>query len=137
MLYVTNGQRLAVGYDNRYYRNIFGEKHLSNIEEIEVFSVSGKDCELDLTKYQGSDKTKWNNEDYESLKETLKQFIPLIRFVEISSKNFYDKVQPYKAIIPNNIYEEIEEFYLKNTLPKTKFYFKSILLKSTILTPRI
>ncbi|CAB4399512.1 unnamed protein product [Rhizophagus irregularis] len=44
MLYVTNGQRLAVGYDNRYYRNIFGEKHLSNIEEIEVFSVSGKDC---------------------------------------------------------------------------------------------
>lgn len=92
---------------------------------------------IEQTPDLGSDKTKWNNEDYESLKETLKQFIPLIRFVEISSKNFYDKVQPYKAIIPNNIYEEIEEFYLKNTLPKTKFYFKSILLKSTILTPRI
>uniref|UniRef100_U9SQM2 Serine-enriched protein n=1 Tax=Rhizophagus irregularis (strain DAOM 181602 / DAOM 197198 / MUCL 43194) TaxID=747089 RepID=U9SQM2_RHIID len=75
---------------------------------------------------ENNDRTKWNNEEYESLKETLKQFIPIIRFVEISSKDYYDKVRPYKAIIPNKIYEEIEEFYFKSTLPKT-----------TTLPPRI
>ncbi|CAB4399551.1 unnamed protein product [Rhizophagus irregularis] len=37
-----------------------------------------------------------------------------------TSKNFLslNKVRPYKAIIPDRIYEEIEEFYFKGTLPK-------------------
>ncbi|GBC40176.2 hypothetical protein GLOIN_2v1834833 [Rhizophagus irregularis DAOM 181602=DAOM 197198] len=66
-----------------------------------------------------SDRTKWNNENYESLKKTLCQFIPLIRFIELSNTDFIDKVQPYKDIIPNHIYEEVKNFYYKNTLPKT------------------
>jgi hypothetical protein len=62
---------------------------------------------------------KWNNRDYETLKKILSRFIPLIRFSEISSADFFDEVRPYKAIIPNHIYEETMEFYMKNTLPKT------------------
>jgi hypothetical protein len=91
---------------------------------------------------ENSDRTTWNNEDYESLKETLKQFIPIIRFIEISSKDFYDKVRPYKAIISNNIYEEIEEFYFKSTLPKTitlpprigKSYIESKIIRSKLIS---
>ncbi|CAB4446055.1 unnamed protein product [Rhizophagus irregularis] len=64
------------------------------------------------------DREKWNNDDYEALKETLKQFIPLIRFVEITFDDFNDKIKPYKDIIPNQIYEEIEEFYNKGIFPK-------------------
>jgi hypothetical protein len=67
---------------------------------------------------ENCDKNKWNNEDYEALKETLDELIPLIRFVDITSDDFNDKVKPYKVIIPNRIYEEIEEFYNKGTLPK-------------------
>jgi hypothetical protein len=63
-------------------------------------------------------KNKWNNEDYEALKETLDELIPLIRFADITSDDFNDKIKPYKVIIPNQIYEEIEEFYNKGTLPK-------------------
>ncbi|GES81712.1 hypothetical protein GLOIN_2v1842942 [Rhizophagus clarus] len=74
-----------------------------------------------------NDRTKWNKEDYEALKETFNQFIPLIRFTEISSTDFFDKVRPFKAIIPNNIYEEVMEFHMKGTLPKS----------ITILSPRI
>ncbi|CAB4433088.1 unnamed protein product [Rhizophagus irregularis] len=74
---------------------------------------------------ENSDRTKWNNKDYEELKKTLNQFIPLIRFTEISRADFFDKVRPYRTIIPNHIYEEIEEFYYKDALPKT-----------TILPPR-
>ncbi|GBC02514.1 hypothetical protein RclHR1_04660007 [Rhizophagus clarus] len=71
--------------------------------------------DLTIKKY---DTDKWNNEDYEELKEILNQFIPLIRFVEITFDDFYNKIKPYKDIIPNQIYEEIEEFYDKGTFPK-------------------
>ncbi|RGB24215.1 hypothetical protein C1646_773391 [Rhizophagus diaphanus] len=74
---------------------------------------------------KNSDRIKWNNENFEALKKTLNQFIPLIRFVGISSDSFFDKVQPYKAIIPHYIYEELEEFYCKKALSGT-----------TILLPR-
>ncbi|CAB4399529.1 uncharacterized protein OCT59_006021 [Rhizophagus irregularis] len=61
-------------------------------------------------------KNRQNNENYEALKKTLSQFIPLIRLVEISPTDSYDKVGLYKGIILNHIYEEIEEFYFKGTL---------------------
>ncbi len=77
-------------------------------------------------KSKDNNRTKWNEKNYEALKNTLGRFIPLIRFLEISSADFFDKVRPYKPIIPNYIYEEIMEFYMKDTLPKI-----------TILPPRV
>ncbi|PKC04320.1 hypothetical protein RhiirA5_4560 [Rhizophagus irregularis] len=58
--------------------------------------------------------SKWNNRNFEALKKTLNKFIPLVRFVT----DYFDKVRPYKAIIPNHIYEEIEEYYFKGNLPR-------------------
>jgi hypothetical protein len=78
-------------------------------------------------KCKHSNRTKWNNEDYEALKKTFSRFIPLIRFSEISSADFFDKVRPFKAVIPNNIYEKFMEFHMKGTLPEN----------TTILPPRI
>ncbi|GBB98691.1 hypothetical protein RclHR1_00330018 [Rhizophagus clarus] len=76
---------------------------------------------------KNNNKTKWTTRNFEALKKTLSKLIPLIRFSEISSSDFYDKVRPFKTIIPNNIYEELVGFLMKNTLPK----------KSVILPPRI
>ncbi|GES81711.1 hypothetical protein GLOIN_2v1722009 [Rhizophagus clarus] len=73
-----------------------------------------------------NNRDEWTNKNYEDLKNTLKEFIPLIRFTCINSGDFFDKVRPYKAIIPNNIYEDIMEFYLKEISPN-----------SIPLTPRI
>ncbi|GBC38270.2 hypothetical protein GLOIN_2v1636747 [Rhizophagus irregularis DAOM 181602=DAOM 197198] len=86
---------------------------------------------------KNNDRTKWNNNNYDALKKTLSRFIPLIRFVDISSANFFDKVRPYRAVIPHHIYEEVAEFYYKNNLPKTttlpprngKIRIKSVLIK--------
>ncbi|PKK74544.1 BTB-domain-containing protein [Rhizophagus irregularis] len=74
---------------------------------------------------KNNDRAKWSDSNYKALKRTLSHFIPLIRFVEISPADFYDKVRPYKAVIPEYIYEDITEFYYKNTLPE-----------ATILPPR-
>ncbi|CAG8467743.1 2490_t:CDS:2 [Funneliformis mosseae] len=65
------------------------------------------------------DRNQWSQENIEAFEKTISQFIPLIRFVEISSEDFFDKVRPYKDFIPRNIYEEVAEFYFKNTLPKS------------------
>ncbi|EXX72752.1 hypothetical protein RirG_066380 [Rhizophagus irregularis DAOM 197198w] len=68
---------------------------------------------------RNSDRNKWNNRNFEALKKTLNKFIPLIRFVGISPSEYFYKVRPYKAIIPNRIHEEIEEYYYKGNLPRT------------------
>ncbi|PKY21925.1 hypothetical protein RhiirB3_525391 [Rhizophagus irregularis] len=88
---------------------------------------------------ENSDRTKWNNENYEALKKTLNQHIPLIRFVEISPAEYFDKVRPYKTVLPYHIYEEIEEFYFKGTLPKTvilspRNHIKSSIIKSEFIS---
>ena len=59
-----------------------------------------------------NNRDEWTDENYEDLKNTLSDFIPLIKFLNITSEDFYRKVRPYKAIIPNDIYEKIMEFYL-------------------------
>ncbi|CAB4446053.1 unnamed protein product [Rhizophagus irregularis] len=78
---------------------------------------------------ENCDSNKWNNEDYEALKETLNEFIPLIRFTEIDPDDFNYKIRTYKDIIPNQIYKEIESFYYKDT--------KDTLPTTLNLSPRI
>ncbi|RIA85208.1 hypothetical protein C1645_808395 [Glomus cerebriforme] len=104
------------------------------VEEVDIWDCLIK-WGIEQTSSLESDKTKWNNEDYEALKKTLDQFIPLIRFLNISSNDFFDKIRPYKAIIPHHIYDEVEEFYYKQTLPKT--INLSPRITSTIIKPKL
>ncbi|UZO14520.1 uncharacterized protein OCT59_005976 [Rhizophagus irregularis] len=84
-----------------------------------------------------NNRAKWDNEDYEALKKTLNQLIPLIRFIELYP-DFFDKIRPYKAIIPINIYKEVEESYHKGTLPKNTFLSpRAGKIKSEIIKPKV
>ncbi|CAG8540220.1 8839_t:CDS:1 [Funneliformis mosseae] len=58
--------------------------------------------------------------------------------MEISPVEFYDKVRPYKDVIPSQIYEEIIEFHYKKILPK-KITSRPRLgkLGSTIIKPKL
>uniref|UniRef100_U9T8Z0 Kelch-like protein 17 n=1 Tax=Rhizophagus irregularis (strain DAOM 181602 / DAOM 197198 / MUCL 43194) TaxID=747089 RepID=U9T8Z0_RHIID len=55
---------------------------------------------------------KWIDKDIEDLRETLDGLIQLIRFREISSDDFYEKIRPYKSIIPYDVYEDIMAHHL-------------------------
>ncbi|EXX72751.1 uncharacterized protein OCT59_006024 [Rhizophagus irregularis] len=97
------------------------ERNDLQIEEIDVWDSLIK-WGIEQTPGLGSmnsNRIKWSNINYEALKKTLDSFIPLIRFAEISSAEYFDKVRPYKSIIPYHICEEIEEYYFKGTLPMT------------------
>src|ERR1044072_8820555 len=74
---------------------------------------------ISILKFWNWHKYKWTNKDYEDLENTLRDFIPLIRFSEISSNDFYDKIHPYKRIIPNQIYDEITSYHSEGILPET------------------
>ena len=52
-------------------------------------------------------KNKWTDENYEGLKDTLRDFLPLIRFLEISSDDFYHGIHLYRRIVTRQIYVEI------------------------------
>src|ERR1043165_4716366 len=53
----------------------------------------------------------WTDKNYEDLKNTLSDFIPLVNFLKVTSEDFHRKIRPYKAIIPSNIYEDIMAYY--------------------------
>jgi hypothetical protein len=120
--------------ENILYRLL--ERNDLQIDEIDVWDYLIK-WGIEQTPGLGNDITKWSNEDYESLKETLHQYIPLIRLVDFKPIEYFDKIQPYKAIIPNHIYDEIEEFYIKGTLPKaTSLLSRKEKIISNIIKPK-
>ncbi|PKY15744.1 BTB-domain-containing protein [Rhizophagus irregularis] len=84
-----------------------------------------------------TDLDKWNKEDFISLKNTLDPFITHIRFFDISSKDFHNKIRPIKKVLPKTLFEDILSFYLteiqpENSLPPRcgKVTIDSIIIKS-------
>ncbi|CAB4410442.1 unnamed protein product [Rhizophagus irregularis] len=82
--------------------------------------------------------TKWNEKNFKALKRILGKFIPLIRFFEISWRDFFDQVRPYKPIIPQEIYEDIMAFHMNDVKPKMCTLFPRlghIPIESNIVKP--
>ncbi|RGB27547.1 hypothetical protein C1646_819702 [Rhizophagus diaphanus] len=76
----------------------------------------------------------WTDENFISLKETLKNLIPLIRFFVISPQDFYQHVKPYEKLLDKEHYDDILQSHLNTdwrpsirpVLPKRIFPQKSI-----------
>ncbi|RIA95151.1 hypothetical protein C1645_758327 [Glomus cerebriforme] len=60
-----------------------------------------------------NDPTNWSSDEFKVLEITLKRCIPLIRFFELTSQEFYDKVRPYKRILSPHLYEDLMRYYMK------------------------
>ncbi|CAG8543235.1 2374_t:CDS:2, partial [Ambispora gerdemannii] len=81
--------------------------------------------------------SEWTLEDFRALGKTLEPFVPFIRFFEISSADFYDKIRPYKKSLPPELYEEMLAFYLrgaKSTLNQLPVGVSLTKLDSNIIT---
>ncbi|CAB5352253.1 uncharacterized protein OCT59_003203 [Rhizophagus irregularis] len=61
----------------------------------------------------------WTNNDFDILKKSLEDFLPLIRFYEISSEDFCFKIMPYSLILSNELFQDLSKFHLvSNWKPK-------------------
>ncbi|CAG8455450.1 2725_t:CDS:2 [Acaulospora morrowiae] len=73
-----------------------------------------------IKRMKPSDAKKFSEKHFENLKETLDRFIPYIRFHEISSKDFFNKVRPFRKILSESLFEDIMSFLMAGTKPKQK-----------------
>ncbi|GBC06817.1 hypothetical protein RclHR1_07060010 [Rhizophagus clarus] len=67
-----------------------------------------------------SDLTNYSQDDFNKLKNTLQRFIPLIKFSNITSKEFIDKVFPYEKIFPVDLYKNFLRVFLSLSDPNIK-----------------
>jgi len=68
-----------------------------------------------------SDPSNYSKDDFNALKNTLQQFIPFIKFYNLTSIEFFNKVYSYKKIIPKELRDNIFKHYLDNDHePKNK-----------------
>ncbi|EXX77646.1 BTB/POZ domain-containing protein [Rhizophagus irregularis DAOM 181602=DAOM 197198] len=81
------------------------------MNEIEIWDNLIKWCLAQHPSIQ-QDVNKWNKEEIEIMKSTLRRFIPLIRFNNISSEDFYYKLYPYKVILTEDLTENILAFHM-------------------------
>ncbi|GES96384.1 BTB/POZ protein [Rhizophagus clarus] len=59
-----------------------------------------------------SDPASFSKEDFNVLKNTLQQFIPFIKFNNLTSKEFSDEILPYKKVLPKELYKELLKKFL-------------------------
>src|SRR5436190_22653749 len=67
-----------------------------------------------------SDHTSFSKEDFNALKKTLQQCIPSIKFYDLTSKEFMDKVLPYKKILPKELFKDLLKTFLNLLDPNSK-----------------
>ena len=61
-----------------------------------------------------SDPSNYSKDDFNALKNTLHQCIPFIRFYNLTSIEFCDKVYPYKKVLPKELREDLNKCFLRS-----------------------
>ncbi|KAG9286911.1 hypothetical protein G9A89_000040 [Geosiphon pyriformis] len=83
---------------------------------IEEFKIWEKIVEWGVAKLDKNIQMKevftWTDENFNALKEYIEGLLPLIRFFNISSVDFYNKVKPFARILPGTLYEDLLHHYL-------------------------
>jgi hypothetical protein len=62
----------------------------------------------------------FSSENFSNLEKTLHNLLPLIRFFNISSKDFYHKVWPFELILPKKLRQDLLSYYLTGEEPEIK-----------------
>ncbi|EXX68404.1 hypothetical protein RirG_105440 [Rhizophagus irregularis DAOM 197198w] len=67
-----------------------------------------------------SNVTNYSKDDFNSLKSTLQQFIPFIKFDNLTSKEFLDEIFPYREILPEELHINLLKTFLSLSDPNIK-----------------
>ncbi|RHZ76316.1 hypothetical protein Glove_199g145 [Diversispora epigaea] len=68
----------------------------------------------------------WTKENFTTLKTTLQQCLPLIRYFHISGNDISKKIKPYKKILDKQLWEDLTQYFMAPDHP----------VESIILPPR-
>ena len=67
-----------------------------------------------------SDPAILSKDDFNTLKKCLQQCVPLIKFHNLTPKEFLDNIYPYKKVLPKELREDLFKFFLNNDVKSTK-----------------
>uniref|UniRef100_U9UFP5 BTB domain-containing protein n=1 Tax=Rhizophagus irregularis (strain DAOM 181602 / DAOM 197198 / MUCL 43194) TaxID=747089 RepID=U9UFP5_RHIID len=80
------------------------------------------------------DPNTWLDDDFKSMENTLQLCLPSIRFFSLSSKEFLNKVKPYKKLLKYQFYEDLINSYMnpdskpnESILPPRNIKFNGII----------
>ncbi|EXX63169.1 uncharacterized protein OCT59_018315 [Rhizophagus irregularis] len=83
----------------------------------------------------------WTDDDFKTMENSLQYCLPLIRFYSLSSKDFLEKVRPYKKLLKHQLYEDLIKYYLdfesepsNNFLPPRNGKFDSKIVNLNIIS---
>ncbi|RIB08443.1 hypothetical protein C2G38_349079 [Gigaspora rosea] len=125
----------------KYPDKIFDSEDFTLLHENALVSLVGRDDlqmeEIKIWKYvikwgiaQNPDLPSgykdWTHENFLSLKTTLQNCLPLIRYFQISGDDIYEYVHPYKQILEKSLWKDV----------KMRFISPNKLVSSKILPPR-
>ncbi|RIA97521.1 hypothetical protein C1645_813928 [Glomus cerebriforme] len=82
-----------------------------NLNEIEIWENLIK-WGLAQEKSLNDDVSKWNQENFTIFERILHKFIPFIRFYEISSEDYFNKVRLYEEVLPKELRGEILKIHM-------------------------
>ncbi|RIB12959.1 hypothetical protein C2G38_2041395 [Gigaspora rosea] len=80
-----------------------------------------------------TDSKDWTNENFLSLKTTLQNCLPLIRYFQISGNDIYDHVHPYKKILEKTLWKDVKMRLISPNKPVSS----KILPSRIILTKKL
>ncbi|RHZ88765.1 hypothetical protein Glove_21g339 [Diversispora epigaea] len=108
------------------------------IDEIELWDCLIK-WGIEQKPKLNKDVKKFTDKDFKTLKERLHNCIPLIRFHEISMKDFYLKIRPFRKIISGELEDDILRCYMipdakpaHNMFPPRKIALDSLLINKKV-----
>ncbi|PKY47599.1 BTB-domain-containing protein [Rhizophagus irregularis] len=67
-----------------------------------------------------SDPNVWSDDDFKTMENTLQHCLPYVRLFSISSKEFSQKVRPYKKLLNKQLYEDLLNSYLDSDREPTE-----------------
>ncbi|CAG8446935.1 14355_t:CDS:2, partial [Dentiscutata heterogama] len=106
------------------------------IEEVEIWDYIirwgvAQNPSLDIAKIPS-----WTPDNFDALGKTIANCIPLIGFSQISSTDFFDKVWPFRSILPPGILEDIMRYHLKpSSPPRPVVSARRLQFDSTLVRP--
>ncbi|RIB08446.1 hypothetical protein C2G38_2147056 [Gigaspora rosea] len=132
----------------KYPDKIFDSEDFTLLHENALISLVGRDDlqmeEIKIWKYVikwgiaqnpdlPSDYKDWTHENFLSLKTTLQNCLPLIRYFHISGDDIYEYVHPYKQILEKVLWKDVK----MRLISPNKSISSKILPPRTILTQKL
>jgi hypothetical protein len=101
--------------DKSFFISLLKKDDLGGLKEIYIWDSVIQWGVGQIENLKEKNISEWNENDFNELKFILKDFIPLIRFQDISIEEFYNKIEPYKMVFPNTLWKTLSQHYLVTT----------------------